>query len=88
VDVILRYNLFSPVWYTARFDSGPGCKELLNQLKLKMMENIQIKISGAGSINQVALRLYEISAKLLNRPEDTKEEVIEDSILICEIEEY
>ena len=52
------------------------------------MENIQIKISGAGSINQVALRLYEISAKLLNRPEDTKEEVIEDSILICEIEEY
>jgi len=53
------------------------------------MKNIEIKISGSGTINQVGIRLYEIAAQLLNSPEDVKEGTNEDSVLIAEIiEEY
>lgn len=51
------------------------------------MKNIEIKINGSGSINQVGIRLYEIAAELLNSPEDTREGTIEDSILCTEITE-
>ncbi len=49
------------------------------------MKQIEIKITGSGTINQVAIRLYEIAAEMLNFPEDVKEEILEDSILITEI---
>ena len=52
------------------------------------MEQIEIKITGSGTINQVGIRLYEIAAELLNSPEDTKECTIEDSILCAEITEF
>jgi hypothetical protein len=52
------------------------------------MNQIEIKITGSGTINQVAISLNDIVRLLLNTPEDVKEETIEDPILITEIKEF
>ena len=49
------------------------------------MKNIEIKITGSGKINQVGIQLHEIARLLLNTPEDVKECVLEDDILLTEI---
>ena len=39
------------------------------------MTQIEIKVTGSGTINQVGIRLYEIAARLLNDPEGIEEEL-------------
>lgn len=49
------------------------------------MKQIEIKITGGGTINQVGIRLHEIARLLLNTPEDVKDAVYEDDIICTTI---
>ena len=51
------------------------------------MKQIEIKITGSGTINQVAIRLNDIVRLLLNTPEDVTDATLEDDILCTEITE-